>query len=92
MDETPAAQALTMDAVQQLSERLNAKHAQGECPVCRTNDWSLPVDATGSITEFELVPVKAQQSGSLSIPVYTFICRNCGFVRMHTKTAWEGRL
>jgi len=66
--------------------KLEAKGAEPLCPVCRVDaafDLSVPDGAKAFLTIF--VPDSDDGGGSArSLHVVPLICRNCGYVRLHS--------
>jgi hypothetical protein len=67
--------------VSELNVRLADRGANRACPVCTRVDWIVDdtpaaINAADPDTETTLVGV--------SVPAAILVCRNCGFIRLHS--------
>jgi len=80
--------------LQRVAKALDAAGASYECPSCGQTEWDRNPDPvvlkeTRAIEVDQVgVPVAGELVGG--IPAYALICRNCGFMRLHSVSALLG--
>ena len=65
-----------------VQDRLHVLEKNGQCPVCNTTQWAL-------LNSSDVAPHRTATQFS-GWPTYALACGNCGFVRHHLKTIFDG--
>ncbi|MGF1610237.1 MAG: hypothetical protein ACFCUQ_12630, partial [Kiloniellales bacterium] len=77
-----AGMSLTTDIILKF---LKARRAGGACPSCATNEWSIATTGTSNTAQLPIGQEHGFQIPPVHIPLVVLICKNCGFIRAHSK-------
>jgi hypothetical protein len=78
------------DPIPKIMEFFKERGASHTCPICHTDAWML-LDTPQYAT---MVPLKSPvpSFGLQGWGLYTFVCRNCGFIRSHLRGHLDGTI
>jgi len=77
--------AMPDDPIPRIEAFLTEKGARAECPVCSNPTWVL-LDNAVSTTMLPVYRGALFLGGIHGHDLYTFVCRNCGYVRSHLRS------
>ena len=66
----------------------NMHPSQQKCPVCGNDDWWLLHDEKGNVSAIPWATSKGEVK-AFGLPLLTFFCNRCGFVRQHFLDAFK---
>jgi len=72
------------ERIARLVGRLDEVRGEGDCPVCAANAWDYGLDVLA-------IPKGAPNPKRQGLDVLTYICSNCGYLRLHSAPHLEGR-
>ena len=66
---------------------LAGRGARADCPVCGVNSWGAPGELSNLLVHIDVQTLHGDfvRNGAFSsgVSAFTWICRNCGFIRLH---------